>query len=255
MKDLLILYPHGLGDCILLTPAMREFYNITGNKVHIATLERFKSAKFFDNCPYVDNIHYTKDAWHDYPNSAIGFSELQKEWKQFAIDNNYGGVVMPMHSSPQNKIILNGNFLGIKKFKSYQTEIFTSEQDKEIAENFVYEKVGKEDFGFIQTNTGVPTKDLTEGFGKAWLSKNKDISNFIEIGVDYSHLEFNINVQFEIMKMSKAICVPDSVFYHACHAVNKKVDFVYFARGIGIHERVKPLHKNEENVFYKLEEL
>ena len=56
MKDLLILYPHGLGDCILLTPAIREFYYKTGNKVHIATLERFRTAKFFENNTYVDKI-------------------------------------------------------------------------------------------------------------------------------------------------------------------------------------------------------
>ena len=107
MKDLLILYPHGLGDCILLTPAIREFYKATGNKVHVATLERFKSAQFFDNNPYVDKIFYTKDAWHDYSNAQIGFKSLYQEWKAFAKEQGFGGFVMPMHSTPRSKIVLN----------------------------------------------------------------------------------------------------------------------------------------------------
>ena len=97
MKRFLVLYPHGLGDCILLTPALREYYSLAANKVHIATLERFKSAEFFKSCPYVDKIFYTKDAWADFPNSQIGFQELKNEWKEFAAQNGFMGVVMPMH--------------------------------------------------------------------------------------------------------------------------------------------------------------
>ena len=71
--------------------------------------------------------------------------------------------------------------------------------------------------------------------------------------MDYNHLEFDINTQFEIMKLSKAVCVPDSVFYHACHAMSKRVDLAYFGRGIQVYERVRPLHPVSENIVYELE--
>lgn len=252
MKNLLILYPHGLGDCILLTPAIREFYKATGNKVHIATLERFKSAQFFDNNPYVDKIFYTKDAWHDYNNAQIGFKNLYQEWKGFAKEQGFGGLAMPMHSTPRSKIILNLEKIGVRNAEDYRAEIHTGEADKSAAKEIINNLVGDSDFGFIQTNTGVESKDLPKGFGREWLRINKNLNKFIEIGVDYGALEHNINVQFEIMRNASAVCVPDSVFYHACHAIGKTVDFAYFGRGKGVYDRVKHIVSSEEKVVFEL---
>lgn len=252
MNDLLILYPHGLGDCILLTPAIREFYKATGHKVHVATLERFRSAKFFDNNPYVDKIYYTKDAWHDYPNSQVGFSELYKEWRAFASKNNFGGIVMPMHAHPIQKIELNFKYLGVYNSEEYGVEIHTSSLDKSIAEKIISDTVGNNPFGFIQTKTGVESKNLPDGYGQEYLRKNNNLSNFIEVGKDFDALDYNINVQFEVMRKASAVCLPDSVFYHACHAMKKPVDFVYFGRGQSVYDRVKHIVPNEEKVVFEL---
>jgi hypothetical protein len=114
--------------------------------------------------------------------------------------------------------------------------------------------VGTEPFGFIQTKTGAgKNKDLPDGFGEKWLRKNKKINTFIEIGKTFKYDDLNINVQFEILRRSSAICVPDSVFYHAASAMNKNIDFVYFGRGKSVYERVGNLNKKiTENVVYKL---
>lgn len=251
MKDLLILYPHGLGDCILLTPAIREFCVATGNKVHLATLQRFKTAKIFDHNPYIDKIYYTKDAWHDYDNSHLGFQTLHTEWKRFAKNEDFAGFVMPMHSSKENKTLINCRYLGIPKPKSFQTEVYTTEKDKEAAAEIISKLVGSEPFGFVHTNTGVPSKDLPDNFGRTYL-RDKGLSHIIELGKEFDPYSENINVQFEILRRASKVCIPDSVFYHACHAMHKSVDFVYFGRGEGIHSRVKPLFECEENVVYKL---
>ena len=252
MKDLLILYPHGLGDCILLTPAIREFFNATGHKVHIATLQRFKSAMFFDNNPYVDKIFYTKDAWHDYSNSQIGFSELYKEWKQVAKDNNFGGIVMPMHSIPESKIEVNLRHLGVNNPENYKTEIHPTQKDIEQAIKIINKITKGEPFGFVQTSTGVKQKDLPDGYGEKWLRENKGLEVFIEVGKHFSALDYNINVQFEILRRASAVCVPDSVFYHACHAMGKTVDLAYFGRGKAVYERVKHIISSEEKVVFEL---
>ena len=94
MKNLLILYPHGLGDCILLTPALREFYKTTGYKVSIAMLKRFETAELFAHNPYIKNLYFTNDAWSDYENSNIGFRSLHSEWKAFAKNNDFSGFVI-----------------------------------------------------------------------------------------------------------------------------------------------------------------
>lgn len=252
MKKILTLYPHGLGDCILLTPAIREFYKVTGNKVCIATLERFKSAKFFDNNPYVDQIFYTKDAWHDYPNSQIGFSSLYNEWKSFAKDNNFDGIVMPMHSNPTSKIDLNFKYFGLVNPENEKAEIYTTAKDVKTAQDIILNLTKGEPFGFIQTSTGVKQKDLPDGYGAGWLRENRSLNSFIEVGKHFSALEYNINVQFEIMRRANAVCLPDSVFYHACHAIGKEVDLAYFGRGPQVHQRVRHKIPSKENVVFEL---
>tara|TARA_R110002051_G_scaffold164664_3_gene235607 strand:+ start:33 stop:812 length:780 start_codon:yes stop_codon:yes gene_type:complete len=254
MKDILVIYPHGLGDCVLLTPALREFYKKTGQKVHIATLARFQSAQFFDNNPYVDKIYYTKDAWLDYPSSHVGFNAVYNDWKKIAKEEGFQGVVMPMHSEPINKILLNFRFFGLAANDQYQTEFFSTPEDQQMAAAIVKDKVGDSPFGFVQTSTGVPSKDLPPGFGRHWLQANKGVEKIIEIGQEIDQLEYNINVQFEILRLAAAVCIPDSVFYHACHAMNKEIDLVYFGRGQGIYDRVRPLWEVKENVVFLLED-
>ena len=252
MKDLLVVYPHGLGDCILLTPAIREFHRITGHKVHIATLERFRSARFFYNNPHVDEIYFTKDPWHDYENERVGFPALYNEWKTIAQKNYMGGLVMPMHHRPESKIALNFQYLGIRGNHNIKTEFHTTHDDVEIANNIIRDLVGDKDFGFIQTYAGFKPKDLPENFGREWLAQNKGLENFIEIGKDLDAFSCNINVQFEILRRSSAVCLTDSVFYHACHAMDKEVDYAYFARGESVYNRVRPLHEVKEHVTYKI---
>ena len=251
MKDLLILYPHGLGDCILLTPAIKEYSKRTGHKVHVATLERFKSAEFFKNNPYVDRVFYTKDAWHDYPNSQIGFQSLREEWIVQAKQLSFDAFSMPMHSEQINKIIINYRYLGMEPEGNEKTEVYTSNEDVELADKIISELVGNNPFGFVQTSTGVQKKDLPENFGRNFV-KRQGVDHVIEIGKEIDPFKYNINVQFEILRRAKTVCLPDSVFYHACHAMGKKVDFVYFARGEEIYNRVRPLHSVQENVVYKL---
>ena len=158
---------------------------------------------------------------------------------------------MPMHSSAASKIKINLSSLNLKNCMDYSTEVYTAPDDVARAEEIISSLMGSDRFGFVQTHTGVPSKDLPKDFGRDFL-KDKGLSNVIEIGKELDGLQENINVQFEILRRATAVCVPDSVFYHACHAMNKRVDFAYFARGEGVYNRVRPLHHVEENVVFEL---
>lgn len=252
---MLICYPHGLGDCVLLTPAIREYFFKTGNKVSVATLERFKSAKFFDYNPYVDKIFYTKDAWLDYPDFETGKLEVHKQCLDIAAKNGIIQVVFPVHKSYKEKILANYVDIGLKECLNISTEVFTSDNDVLAAEALIKDLVGNNRFGFVHTSTGVPKKDLPADYGRKWLKKNKGLNHCIEVGTDYDALSIPITTQFEIMRRASAVCLPDSVFYHACAAMNKPVDFVYFAKGKEVYERVRPLNRQAQNIKYELDEV
>jgi len=252
----LICYPHGLGDCVLLTPALREFFFMTGNKCSVATLERFRSAKLFDNNPYIDEIFYTKDAWNDFENENIGFRSVYDTCIQIAQNSkNYTHVILPRHKSHQLKILSNFQDIGIINPVNPTAEIYTETYDVEMASKVISSCVGDNRFGFVQTTTGVPKKDLPEGYGRAWLKKNRGLEHVIEVGVDFDSFNFSINTQFEIMRRASAVCIPDSVFYHACGAIHKPVDFVYFSRGQQIYNAVRPIQNELQNIKFELDKL
>jgi len=253
MNDLLIVYPHGLGDCILLTPALKAYFKKYNKKAALAIMERFKSAELLNSCPYISDILHTKDAWNDFANSHIGFQVVFQTSTLAAKKKGIENVIMPMHQEPESKILLNAQFLDVldDNFDSH-TEIYTTIEDIRKANEVVKELVGGDEFGFIHSKTGLPVKDLPDNYGRNWLRESRGLNRFIEVGEEIKYDDFNINVQFEIMRQAKAVCLADSVFYHACGAIDKPVDFVYFGRGEGVYNRVKPVHNVVQNIVYRL---
>jgi hypothetical protein len=249
---ILIIYPHGLGDCLMLTPALRQYYITYGNKLSVAILERFESSKIFANNPYIDRCFpILKDAWNDFSSPQVGFIEVQRQGELIAKENNLIPIFLNQ-PPPTHKIFKNAELLGLQ-LNSTQIDVFISENDKKVAEELIQKFVENNEYGFIQTHTGVPSKDLPNSFGEKWLRKHNGLNHFIEIDKNFKYNEYNINIQFEILRRASAVCVPDSVFYHACSGLNKNINFAFFGRGSEVYSRVGNLNKNiTENVYYQI---
>lgn len=249
MSKVLIVYPHGLGDCILATPAIREYKKQTGNWIGFATLERFRSAELFKNNPYVDEVIYTKDAWNDYGNFEKGAREVQEYCEQYAKDNKYDEVIYINHSPNGSKIFDCCQSLGVfsEDYKDFHTEVYLTDEDREWA--IMEQGIIELDFGFVHSKTGVPGKDLPVGYGAQWIDGNYGCRVIEKDKV------MPIGRGFALMKLAKAVCVTDSVYYHAAGAMDKDVDLAYFARGKSVYDRVKPLHEVKQNIVYELEDL
>jgi len=250
--NILIIFPHGLGDCLMLTPILREYYNTYRVKLSVAILERFKTSEIFNNNPYVDRVFpVLKDVWNDFSNSDIGFFEVQKMGEQLAIENNMSSIFIN-HPRPRHKVLINAESLRIT-LNSYNINVFISNNEREIANELINKFVGNNPYGFIQTHTGAGNRELPEGFGKKWLKKNMGLNHFIEVDKTYHHKEYNINIQFEMLRRASAVCLTESVFYCACGGLNKNVDFVYCPNGIDAYNRIKNLDSTTiENVFYEI---
>ena len=249
-----IVYPHGLGDCILATPALREYKLKTNNWIGFAMLQRFKSSMLFQWCPYIDQLFYTKDAWNDYPTFEYGCRDLRLYANYMAKKYGYQEVIFIHHGKGTSKILDCAKALGVEAEvrKNPKTEIFIAEIDKRIARDCLQPK-GK--YGFVHSYTGVTAKDLPMWYGRNWLKKQYDIDEYVDPGVTYNWYDYSINVGFALLEKANAIVVSDSVYYHAAGALNKPVDLAYFAKGPSVYERVKPLHNVPQNIVYKLEDI
>ncbi len=250
-KPILIIYPHGLGDCLMLTPAIREYYFKHQQKVNVMILERFKSSQIFCNNPYIANVYYCKDPWNDFETKNIGFNQVIDDGHSIAKENSLKPIFIK-HKGKTHKIKFNCKALKVKFSK--KIDIFINLNDFITAEKFIEKEFKNQPYGFIQSITGAgQDKDLPPGFGEKWLKTHRSLKKFCEIGKNFQYDDFNINIQFAILSKASAVCIPDSVFYHACSGLNKTIDFAYFGRGKDVHSRVKNLNpKITEHIFFTL---
>ena len=246
----LIIYPHGLGDIILLTPALREFVKSGRQKPHVAVLKRFAGSGILDSCPWIQDCFYIlPDPWND----SGGREGCMRAGREHA--ERLGLKPLWLWHPPRvHKVLHNFRALGIPTSSNPRTEVYIGDNHGSIVDAMSLPR----EFGFVQTSTGVKgltdvghIKDLPSEFGRKWMAR-QDLKNVVEVGKSFLYDDHPIPVQFEIMRRASAVCLPDSVFYHACHAMSKPVDFVYFGSGRATYDTVKPLFPVEEKVAFQL---
>lgn len=249
----LIIYPHGLGDLILLTPALRALWS---KKPHVAILKRFAGTGLLDNCPWIEDVNEVlPDPWNDTDQKGC------LRWAQaYAGRHGLGEPVWIWHPPSIHKIIHNTRALGLDPYADHvnvRTEIWITNDQREEADEWIRSNT-TEPYGFLHCKTGMPglsnaakKKDFPSQWGRRWFER-QGMKRVIEVGVSFRKDQFALPVQFEIMRRADMLCLADSVFYHAAGALEKKVDFAFFGRGESVHNRVKPLMRNEENVYWKL---
>ena len=190
-------------------------------------------------------IYYElSDPWQDYGphNTQFGFPATGLQGKYIAEkygrpdkDNYIIGYAVDENSSlllDATRSINYGDMLEVDiGLKGYKPEVFISNEDKMEAHKVIYEIVGNEPFGFIQTLSGDPDRSLPPDYGREWLASNKNLQYFIEIEKEINVDDLSINAMFEVMKHAAGVVLPNSIFWQAAGAMGKKVDLAYFSRG------------------------
>jgi hypothetical protein len=249
--SLLILYPHGLGDCILCTPALRAYRKENPDtRVGFAMMKRLHKARLFENNPYIDEeLYILDDPWNDHPNFAKGCWEIQQYCTTWGKEHGYDHMILMLHSSIGRKIDENmqsllGHTTGDKK-----CDVYVSHRD--VLEAIPYMPVGP--YGFIHSETELAKwKNMPKGWAKSWLHLSFGLNEFVEVGENFAYDEIGINAQFHLLRQAKHVCLIDSVYYHACRAWEKQVDLAYFERGKKVYDRVKHYSSIYENIRYEL---
>ena len=246
LSGIIIYYPHGLGDCILLTPTinvLRKQYK----QIVVIIQERFASGNVESIFGNDVCIKYCKDVWQN-----GNFKEDSRKFKTFSDRIGFDYVDI-WHPQDQHKIIYNMQSCNIGGI--YNTTVNITSKDKYIAD-CITKTLKLKDYAFVQTHTGVSAKDFPVGFAEQYISKHTSIKQIVEIDKTFGYNEISLGVWFSLLDRASFIMVPDSLYFHAACALNKKIDIAYFAKGVSCWNRVKPLHNVRiDRLIFKLEEL
>ena len=244
----LIIFPHALGDMLILTPALKAWCE-NNEPPSIVVQRRFNSSPL-DNCPYIDKIYYRlSDPWQDFGhhNTQFGFPATQYEGHALAVKEGFTHILFTYE---EGKTINYTNMFQVN-IKNYTPEVFISHQNKKEADEIIYELVGNKPYGFVQTHSGDPNRSLPTDYGRKWIQTHSNLSDVIEIDT-LTHL--SINTGFEILKQATVVVVPNSIYWQAAGAMNKKVDLAYFSRGLeDLKKRKYEVCYGKKDPFYKEE--
>lgn len=249
-NKILIVYPHGLGDIILLTPTL---FAMRDREVHVAVLKRFDGTEILDACPYATPHYILSDPWNECSRASCRM-----------IGNAFGHSIdaQPFwvwHNPHDHKILYNFRALGanVCGADDMHTHVYITPQHQNDALEWIdgADLAGKP-FVFIHADTGMPgktnvggKKDFNSVIASSWaMNRWPDLRRSVVVGESFKKTSMPLPVQFAIMRHAGRRVLADSVFYHAAHAMDLCVDFAYFGRGKGVYERVRPLHDSMEYV-------
>jgi len=241
MKKALILYWHGLGDVIMLTPHMRYLYN-KGYKIDLMCRDIVRKSHLLDHCPYVNELIEIESPWRDREGklrTPRGFTEQAVSntvmFERMSLGYHWSG--MGPHNKQKHegyhKIDMTSAELGVE-LKDKQLEIFISEEAERKALDYI-----KEDFIFRHTVAGChPYHNWDAG---EWIRENLPPYRIIN-AIDLKSKFDDINVAFALARRAKHRVLVSSVFVYACEAMGCTIDAVNYGRA---HDRYQgPLNQS-----------
>lgn len=247
MDKFLFVSPHGLGDMVMLTPALRKFKEKNSDTyVTVAGLERFGKTlvDLLSGLSFIDEVvTILPDAWRDGPDQYDkNIEEVIKVADQYGKENQYKqGVYLPTARQDGyrlHKIFRFESEVGVNFscLEDLQTELSVTREANKRAKDFLKGYNGK--VLLLHNNAGNPPKEFT----------NEEIEKISSNFTDYNILEFGKEISYDDMEFSKAliknadkVVAIDSVVMHIAGAF--KTSLVALFKSTPVHQAL-PLTYN-----------
>jgi len=221
MKISLILYSHGLGDVIMLTPHLRHLYK-QGYRTDLMCRKQVQDSHLLDSCPYVNKLIIVENPWR----SKLGFKPQARlnlnQFEEMRINYDWSGA--SPHEKPyreHHKIDITSDELRLK-VEDKKQELFISKEAEQKALNYI-------DREFIFYHSIVEFHPWSTWDATEWMKENLPLYKIINTR-DLEQRFDDINVAFALARRAKHRVLADSVFVHACDAMDCTIDAVNYGR-------------------------
>ena len=227
MKKAVILYWHGIGDIIILTPVLRYLYS-QGYLVDIMCHKQIKSSRLLDHCPYIGKLIIIENPWW----SDLGF-ETQKELNHdllLELSTSYDWSAQCVHDSivQDCKIATNWHECNLVPGNN-RLEVFINDETEKRALAYIENNYPS---GYIFQHTYVTLHETHNWDSTDWIKTHLPDLPIIDTGQNGDHYccDQDINFSFVLAREARHRVLSSSVFVHACDAMNVKIDVINYGR-------------------------
>lgn len=241
MKTLIVFW-HGIGDCILATPALRRYAKDNPDKeVHMAVTKPVVSSRFFEGCPYVKGTVLIRNPWDIKGGYRRGKRVVRQEVRRIAEKEGFSKVLfVEQHwSHGIHKLERTARELGVE-LDDTSYDVFITEEQRRDAKRFL-KKRGLSRFVFLHRRTDIPKKNLSLKEARRFIKKQWGAVPVVEPGKDYG-FDKPAGFSFALLEQAMGVVVVDSLFMHAADALGKRIDYAYFNLRPHVVDEVCPLH-------------
>lgn len=230
MKKALIMYSHGIGDTIMLTPHLRFLYN-NGYIVDLMCRNPIINSHLLDNCPYVGELIEVSGIWvSEDIRKCVQQAKENMEYF-YSLRDKYQWSGAAFHGMTSSKINLNAHKIDITSAElqlpitDRRLEVFISEKAEHIAKEY---RLSNFPDGYTHLHTIIGSHPI-----HSWNVEEEYILSGLPIlntgfGGDHFMKFEDINISFVLSREAKYRILSSSVFVHACDAMRSRIDVLNY---------------------------
>jgi len=226
-KKALILYWHGLGDVIMLTPVLRYLHQ-QGYDVHLMCRPEVHRTSLLHHCQYIQSFIEVGNPWR----AICGFDKQKKAnrdlFHKFSQKYQWSAECLHEQIIGQCKIQTNIHECGLSQIDK-KLEIFVSEEVEQNVLRYI-EKYYPD--GYIFKHTQVEFHPTHNWDSDEWIQDNLPDLPIVDTGLGGSHYRIHpdINYSFVLAREAQHRVLSSSVFVHACEAMGVTMDVINYGR-------------------------
>lgn len=232
MKTILLMYWHGIGDLICLTPQLRELHKQRWT-IDLICRQPVIKAKLLASCPYIRKIiplPYVAGGPHS--DGASGPKKRQQCMELYnGLIQDYDTALEFDRSPDRNrrggKIFRNNEICGFTESIDLQLEVFISDRAERIARSYIKKHYPN---GYIFRHTDIDAHRVHSWNATSWMKQHLPNMPIFNTGVGKMHdmMFTDINIAFVLAREAQHRVLSSSVFVHACDAMNVSIDVVNY---------------------------
>lgn len=248
-NNILVVFPHGIGDLIMATPALRSLRAQHAEvRIGLAVHSRTWNSGQAQLNPNVDEVFLVHNPWFS-KSKTTGDDRLKTEIDLIKETMDYGEVRWVTHGAASNlsthKVTATAAELEVD-LEDDQYEIFITDESKARADLWLQEnRFNTGEYAFVHTHSSDRGKNIAR---RQILEKahTKFPNKVVSIDASTDITERPIDFWFEVMRRAGFSGLVDSVFVHAADALGKSIDIHLTTAEIESVNR--PLHAEREEV-------